>query len=53
MPVCAAAASATTTSPVWRRPKPPHVPTRMKVVTPSISSSSTTIEVVGVPMAVD
>ena len=48
----AAAAIATTASPIAVRPKPPVVPTRMNVVTPSISSSSTTIEVVGAPIIV-
>ena len=52
MPEADAAASATTTSPVSSPPNPPHVPTRMNVVTPRLMSSSMTIDVVGVPMAV-
>ena len=52
MPLHDAAASATTTSPMSSAPNPPHVPTRMNVVTPRLISSSITIEVVGAPIIV-
>ncbi len=52
MPPDATAAIATTTWPSSVPGYPPHVPTRMNVVTPRLISSSTTIEVVGVPMPV-
>ena len=51
-PVQPAEAIATMTSPIWALPNAPVVPTRMSVVTPSISSSSTTIPVVGEPIIV-
>ena len=52
MPLDEAAASATTTSPMSSAPKPPHVPTRMNVVAPRFSNSSSTIAVVGAPIIV-
>ena len=52
MPDSEAADIATIASPMPSDPKPPVVPTRMNVVTPSMSSSSTTIVVVGVPIIV-
>ena len=52
IPDSEAADRATTASPMPSVPKPPVVPTRMNVVTPSMSSSSMTIVVVGVPIIV-
>ena len=43
---------ATIASPIPSLPNPPVVPTRMNVVTPSMRSSSMTIDVVGVPIIV-
>ena len=39
-------------SPMPSPPYPPVVPTRMNVVTPRLSSSSMTIDVVGAPIIV-
>ncbi len=51
-PVHPAEAIATMTSPIWACRKAPVVPTRISVSTPSMSSSSTTMPVVGEPIIV-
>ena len=52
MPADPTADSATMASPIPSPPYPPVVPTRMNVVTPRLSSSSMTIDVVGAPIIV-